>query len=155
MPTAGENPPYRPSDRPLGAYRFSVKIGGRTATEVGRFQSVSGLAHEFEVITHQEGGINDRTHKLPGQGSYPNLVLKQGYLTHPWLEKWHRDFLSTRQRYTVTVNLLDAAGETMRSWSFARCWPVKWEGPSLDGSQSAIAVQTVELAHDGPPPQGR
>lgn len=139
-----------PDDRPLGAFRFSVEIQGLDKP-VGRFQGVSGLSHEFEIVEHQEGGLNDLKHKLPGQGSYPNLVLKSGYLTHPALEEWHRDFLKKRgPRCTVTVKLLDLAGEPVRSWSYARCWPVKWEGPSLDSGQAAIAVQTVELAHDGP-----
>lgn len=147
---------YKPPDRPMGAYCFSVEIGSNKEP-AGRFQSVSGLSHEFEVVTHQEGGLNQHTHKLPGQGSYPNLVLKQGYITQPWLEDWHRNFLTRRDRQTVTVKLLhvnDHASsdlQPVRTWVFSRCWPVKWEGPTLDSSQPAIAVQTIELAHDGPP----
>ncbi len=138
----------RPDSRPLGAFRFSVSIEGFDGA-VARFQSVGGLSHEFEITTHQEGGLNDRTHKLPGQGSYPNLVLKTGYLLKPALENWHREFSKKRgPRRTVTVNLLNLAGDTVRTWSFSRCWPVKWEGPQLDGAQSQIAVQTLELAYD-------
>lgn len=138
----------RPDSRPVGAFRFSVQVEGMDGA-VARFQSVGGLSHEFEVVTHQEGGTNDRTHKLPGQGSYPNLVLKTGYVINPALEKWHRDFVKNRgPRRTVTVNLLNLAGDTVRTWSFNRCWPVKWEGPQLDATQAQIAVQTLELAYD-------
>lgn len=139
----------RPDARPIGAFRFAVKVDGIPDT-AARFQSVSGLSHEFEIVTHQEGGLNDRTHQLPGQGKYPNLVLKTGYLVNPALESWHRDFVKNRgPRRNVTVDLLDLSGAKVRSWTFERCWPVKWEGPQFDGSQAAIAVQTLELAHEG------
>lgn len=138
----------RPDSRPIGAFRFRVKIDGFEGV-VAHFQSVGGMSHEFEVTTHQEGGINDRTHKLPGQGSYPNLVLKTGYLVNPALEMWHRDFAKKRgPRRNVTVEMLNLAGAKVRTWSFQNCWPVKWEGPQLDGTQSQIAVQTLELAYD-------
>ncbi|MCB9527957.1 MAG: phage tail protein [bacterium] len=136
---------FAANSRPYGKFRFAVEISGLT---VGHFQSVSGLAHEIEVYTHQEGGLNDRTHKLPAQGSYPNLVLKAGYAVDDTLEKWHRKFPSGGRK-NVTITLRDDAGQALKSWSFRDAWPVKWEGPEFDASQSQIAVQSIELAHNG------
>lgn len=136
---------YTAASRPKGKFRFTVEISGLT---VAHFQNVSGLSHEIEVFTHQEGGVNDRTHKLPTQGSYPNLVLKAGYAVDDTLERWHRGFPGSGRK-NVTVSLLGDDGKVARSWSFRDAWPVKWEGPELDASQSQLAMQTVELAHNG------
>lgn len=136
---------FAANSRPYGKFRFAVEISGLT---VAHFQSVAGLAHEIEVYTHQEGGLNDRTHKLPAQGSYPNLVLKAGYAVDDTLESWHRKF-PRGGRKNVTITLRDDAGQALKSWTFREAWPVKWEGPELDASQSQIAVQSIELAHNG------
>lgn len=137
---------FAANSRPFGKFRFAIEISGLT---VAHFQSVTGLAHEVEVFTHQEGGQNERTHKLPAQGSYPNLVLKAGYAVDDTLEKWHRKFPHGEGRKNVTITLHDDMGQTKKTWSFRDAWPVKWEGPELDASQSQIAVQSIELAHSG------
>lgn len=136
-----------PNNRPEGKFRFAVEITGLT---VAHFQSVSGLSHEVEVFEHTEGGRNDRTVKLPGQGKYPNIVLKIGYTTSDELERWHRDFLKNRKpRKDVSIILRKFDGTEIKRWNFSRAWPVKWEGPELDSTQSQIAVESLELAHDG------
>lgn len=137
---------FTASSRPHGKFRFAVKIDGLA---VAHFQSVTGLSHEVEVFTHQEGGLNDRTHKLPAQGSYPNVVLKAGYAVDGTLENWHRGFPHQMGRKNVTIVLRDDAGNDLRSWTCAEAWPVKWEGPELDSSQSQLAMQSIELAHRG------
>lgn len=137
------------SDRPYGKFRFKVEIEGLT---LGHFQSVSGLSHEVEVLTHQEGGVNDRLHKLPGQGSYPNLTLKLGYVNSQMLENWHARYISKpglMDRKNLSIVLVDDQSREVKRWSFAKCWPVKWEGPEFDASASQIVVETVELAHQG------
>lgn len=137
------------ADRPYGKFRFKVEIDGLT---MAHFQSVSGLSHEIEVLTHQEGGINDRLHKLPGQGSYPNITMKLGYVHSAMLEGWHKSF--TRKpggvgRKNGSIVLLDDRGDEVGRWNFQRAWPVKWEGPEPDSSGSDIAVETIEIAHEG------
>ena len=135
---------------PVGKFRFSVKVGEH---EVGRFQSVGGLSHEIEVVSHQEGGLNDRVHMLPGQGKFANVVLKRGYLVDPFFEDWHMQFARDPNgagRKDVSVDLFADDGRTvLATWNVARAWPAKWQGPELDSSGGAIAIETVELAHRG------
>jgi phage tail-like protein len=136
-------------DRPLGKFRFKVEIDGLT---LAHFQSITGLQHEIEALEFQEGGVNDRMHKLPGQGRYPNLVLKAGYVNSEMLEGWHMDFTKKPgavRRKNGSIILCDDAGETVARWNFFQAWPVKWEGPQLDSSGQDILVETVEIAHHG------
>jgi phage tail-like protein len=136
-------------DRPLGKFRFKVEIDGLT---LAHFQSISGLQHEIEALEFKEGGVNDRMHKLPGQGRYPNLVLKVGYVNSQMLEGWHMGFTQNPggvRRKNGSIILCDDAGEPVTRWNFFQAWPVKWEGPQLDSSGTDILVETVEIAHHG------
>ncbi len=138
-----------PSTRPFGKFRFIVEVDGLS---LAHFQSVGGLSHEIEVLAQQEGGVNDRLHKLPGQGSYPNLVLKVGYIDNRLLEVWHFDYgksPSGAGRKSGSIVMLNDDGSEKARWNFTRAWPVKWEGPELDASQSQIMVESVEIAHEG------
>ena len=134
---------------PYGKFRFKVEVDGVT---LAHFQSVSGLTHEIEVLTYQEGGVNDRQHKLPGQGSYPNITFKQGYVHTAFLEDWHFNFSKKPGavgRKTGSIILLGDEGTEIGRWNFERAWPVKWEGPEFDSGQSEHHVESVEIAHEG------
>ena len=135
--------------RPSGKFRFLVEVDGVT---MAHFQSVTGLSHEIEVLTHQEGGVNDRLHKLPSQGSYPNIVLKLGYMSSELAETWHTRFSrnpTSEGRKNGSIVLLNDDGAEVTRWNFRRAWPVKWEGPELDVSAAEIAVESIEIAHEG------
>ncbi len=135
--------------RPYARFRFSVEIDG---LQLAHFQSVSGLSHEIEVLSQPEGGMNDRLHKLPAQGSYPNIVMKIGYVDGRLLEDWHFGFVKRPGgvgRKNGSIVLHDDDGREAARWNFVRAWPVKWEGPELDATQSQILIESVEIAHEG------
>jgi phage tail-like protein len=141
--------PQQSSTRPYGKFRFLVEVDGLT---LAHFQSVGGLNHEIQAVEYQEGGVNDRLHKLPGQGRYPNLTLKVGYVDNRLLEGWHRNFSQTPGkvgRKNGSIVLLNDDGAEIARWNFTRAWPVKWEGPELDATQSALLVESIEIAHEG------
>ncbi|MFN3203001.1 MAG: phage tail protein [Bradymonadia bacterium] len=134
--------------RPMGKFRFKFEVDGIT---MAHFQSVTGLGHEIEVLEQQEGGVNEYMHKLPGQGRYSNLVLKVGWVSTQLVEDWHMGFARNPkgvQRKTGALVLLDDAGQEAKRWDFKGAWPVKWEGPAPDTSQSAIAVESIEIAYE-------
>ena len=45
--------------------------------------------------------------------------------------------------------LMNSAGEDVWRWNFKDAYPVKWSGPELRGSNTEVAVETLELAHRG------
>lgn len=124
---------------------FLAEVLGRT---LGSFAAIRGLEARVDILEYREGGINDAVHRLPGQVSYPNLVLSNG-LTSRAIEEW---FALTRlgaERHTMTVTFLDAAGKAVRAWSFAEAFPVRWTGPVLDADSGAVAGEELEIAHGG------
>jgi phage tail-like protein len=70
------------------------------------------------------------------------------------LWSWYCDVMQGKvERKNVSVMLMNSAGEEQQRWNFQRAYPVKWAGPNLRASASEVAVETLELAHDGLAPK--
>lgn len=138
-----------PSSRyPQLAFRFNVEID---SIQVGSFSECSGIQVETEVEEIQVGGLNDWRPKLPKGSKYGNLVLKRGITDSDVLWKWHQQVVAGKfERKNVAIVLWNerVADEQWR-WTFKDAFPVKWTGPELKGDSSAVAVETLELAHHG------
>lgn len=143
----------RTTDPPFTG-RFVLTVDGMT---IGSFTEVSGLAVQIEVEELAEGGQNQYTHRLPGRMKWPNLVFKRGITDSDnlfdWLASCSGDGLAGAgnkvQRRNGAVTVLDAAGRTVRSWTFVDALPVKWSGPRLSASSRDLAVEELEVCHCG------
>lgn len=140
MATAKRRYPYQ-------GFNFLIEIQGLIA---GGFSEVSGIQAETEVEEIKEGGVNDHVHKLPKATKYPNVAFKRGITDSDILWRWHQDVIAGNfERRTVFVVLRDASGDEKWRWSFIEAYPVKWIGPDLKADSSAVAIESLELAHDG------
>ena len=133
-------------DQSTPAIWFELDIQGQS---VGYFTEVTGLSAEVETLTYSEGGMNEFQHKLPTRVKYPNLVLKRGMTTKAELQAWFQKSHTQAERTGIRLTMLDNAGTRMRTWSFVNAFPVKWTGPNFNVSQSAVAVEQIEIAHEG------
>lgn len=132
---------------PYLSFRFLVEIQNLV---VAGFSEASGLSAETEFDEYREGGVNEFVHKLPKNTKYSNLTLKRGLTDSDALWKWHHDVIMGKvERRTVNLVLLDSEGNETWRWSFENAYPVKWVGPELKSDGSAIALETLEIAHDG------
>ena len=125
---------------------FKVKIGSES---IGMFTECSGLTVEYEVFNWEEGGQNEFVHRLRGRAKYPNLVLKRGVTHESALGKWFFDCRDKTKRNLVVVQLVGPDGKTVRTWSFANAFPVKWTGPTFNAGANNVATETLEIAHEG------
>src|SRR5918995_6928649 len=89
---------------------FELKLTPKT-TPIGYFMEVSGLSSELETMTYNEGGRNDRVHKLPTRMKHPNLVLKRGVTTIKDLQEWVLDSFMGPQLKTITLTMLNQEHE--------------------------------------------
>jgi phage tail-like protein len=137
---------------PYGNYYFALEIG---STEVGHFMECSGLKNASAVFEIEEGGLNGRTHKRVGQSKWENLVLRYASSNSTfmveWRDKWLQDKFTDglRTAFSGAIRLCDNSGATLRTYSFKNAWPVSWEGPSFNSGSSELAIETLEIAHDG------
>jgi phage tail-like protein len=134
-----------PSTTAHASMAFTAEVLGRT---LGSFAAIRGLEAQVDILEYREGGINDLVHRLPGQLSYPNLVLSGG-VTSRAVEEWFAQTRLGADRHTMTVTFLDSAGTAVRAWSFAAAFPVRWTGPVLAAGGGAVAGEELEVAHGG------
>lgn len=116
----------------------------------GGFSECSGLDLTMTPESYSEGGNNGGALKFLGRASWSNIVLKRGIAPSPDLWQWHQDYLEGKgKRRDGVISLLDDNGETVRSWRFRRGLPVAWSGPAMNATQSQVAVEKIEIAHEG------
>jgi phage tail-like protein len=140
-------PPPKRTD-PYAVYNFRVEIDGIVA---GAFAEVSGLDSSTEVIEYRAGDMKANSSiKLPGLTKYPNIVLKRGLTKDLSLWQWRKALVNGQvdRRNGVVILMDESRAEVMR-WMFRNGLPVKWEGPDLDASSSEVAIETLEIAHEG------
>jgi phage tail-like protein len=134
---------------PLPVFCFLVQLPGIGGEAF--FKSVSGLKYETEVVPVREGGQNLTNFNLIGGVKWSNIVLKQGFTKDSGLLKWQKDWCKPTpgSRIDGTITQLDTALVAQCTWTFVRGWPVKWEMAELDASKNELAIETLEIAHEG------
>jgi len=135
---------------PYKTYNFLVEIDG--ITQAG-FRECRGLDAIQDIIEYREG--KDRSlslRKLPGLARYPNIVLLRGITTDLALWKWREEVISGKvNRKSCTISLCDDTGPggIKMSWNFSEAWPIKWAGPSFDATANEVAIEMLEITHEG------
>lgn len=132
---------------PLRAFTFLVEIDG--ITRAG-FRECSGLDSIQDVIEYREGNEALTSRKLPGLVHYANITLKRGQTDDVQLWEW-RDRASRGkvERKNGSIVMLDETGAEKLRWNFINGWPTKWSGPSLNAAGNEVAVESLEIAHEG------
>ncbi len=135
---------------PEGNYVFALEIDG---IEVAQFLECSGLKSSTTVFELEEGGMNHRVHKLPGQSRWDNIVLRYGVTNDVSVMQWRGEVLSddfgSGNRKSGSIVVKNNQMEVVRRYNFIQAWPVSWEGPSFSASGAELAIESVELAHHG------
>lgn len=133
---------------PLPVFHFSVDWGGsRTG-----FTEASGLDLAIEPIEYREGNSPlYSAHKMPGMPKYSDVTLKRGIVPgdnefFDWVKTAR---LNKVERRDVTIALLNEEHEPVVVWKLRNAWVTRIEGPELDASGNAVAIETLVLAHDG------
>ena len=135
-------------DDPYKGYNFLVEIDGIT---VAAFRQVGGLASETEVIEYRVGSDKTNTaRKLPGLTKYTNIVLKRGITQNTELWNWRKAIeQGTPDRRNGAIVLLDDERNPVRRWRFTEGWITKFDGPDLNAKGNEVAIETIEIAHEG------
>ncbi|MDT5040529.1 MAG: hypothetical protein QOE51_1514 [Actinoplanes sp.] len=140
------------------AMRFRVSVDG---INLGSWASCAGLSVEFKNKRIAEGGNYDYSVILPDRIEYKAVTLRramsqqesaivQGWLTAV-VSGWYqaaspRDFGPR----TAQIELFDATGSgVVASWTLRNVYPSRWTGPDLDATGSRIAIEQLELVHEG------
>jgi phage tail-like protein len=134
---------------PLINFNFLVEIDGIVRAA---FREAGGLDSSINVIEYREGGENIVNRKLPGQLKFSNVTLKWGMSDDTDLYDWHRQWATgdpAATRRNGSIVLLDRQGQEKARWNFFSAWPSKWTGPSFSSESNDIAIESLEIAHEG------
>jgi phage tail-like protein len=132
---------------PYGNFNFLLEIEGIARAT---FAEVTGGDSTVDVTEYREGGDNTTPRKLPGQTKHANLVLRWGTTHDLELWNWHRDVVrGTVVRRNGSIVGLDRRNEEVARWNFVSAWPAKYDMPDFNAEGNDVAVESLELAHEG------
>lgn len=133
---------------PLPTFHFTVEWGG---TRVG-FSEVTGLTQENQAIEYRDGSFPEYSSiKMPGLRKFSNITMKRGVV------KGDNDFfkwlstvkMNTVERRNLVISLRNEELQPVMVWNISNAFPVKVEGPALKASANEVAIESIELAHEG------
>jgi phage tail-like protein len=140
------NDPYPDSN-------FEISIAGISddgRSVKGSFAEVSGLQAEIEVIEYRTGSDDTAVRKLPGLRKFSNITLKRGIIGDLTFWNWLASAMNGQVvRADGTIVLLDEKRQPVVTWKFHRAWPCRWSGPDLDGKSREVALEMLEICHEG------
>lgn len=105
-----------------------------------------------DAIEYREGNEPPTVRKIPGLIKYGNVTLKWGTTDSMELYKWRQLVEQGKMkdaRRNVAIVLLDEEGNTKCRWEFSQAWPNKYDAPDFSAKGNEIAIETLEIAHEG------
>jgi len=133
---------------PIPKFSFQVKWDANVMS----FQEVSGLSIETTPIEYRHGDSPAfSTIKMPGIKKYGNVTMKKGVFKsdNKFWDWFNQIKMNTIKRVPVIISLLDEAGKPTMVWTLANAWPTKITGTDLKAEGNEVAVETIEIAHEG------
>ncbi len=135
-----------PAD-PFSNSNFKLEISGIT---VAGFSECTGLNTETNVIDYREGQENITPRKLPGLSKFGNITLKRGITLDKTIYLWRKTVTDGDiERKNLSIVLQNEKHDEVVRWNVVRAWPSKYTAPDLKATANEIAIEAVELTHEG------
>lgn len=136
---------------PLVSAWFGVEFQGQI---VGAFRECSGLGSENEVVEYKASGPNGEyvIKKVPGRLKWNNIILKRGITDSMDMWQWRKLVEQGKisdARKNGTITMYNQQGTAVAKWNFLNAWPSKLTGPSADASNNEVAIEELEITHEG------
>lgn len=133
---------------PLPKFHFQVDWGGK---RIG-FTEVSGLNVETQAIEYREGNMPQYNKlQMPGMQKYGPITMKRGTVKgdNEFFTWWNTVALNTIERRDLTISLLNEKHEPVVVWKVNRAWPTKATSTDLKSDGNEVAIETIEIVHEG------
>lgn len=136
------------AEYPIPKFHFQVDWGG---TKIG-FTEVSGLEVTTEKMEYRDGSSPEYVKlQIPGMQTQSNITMKRGIFAgdNEYYDWWNTVALNTIERRDVTISLLNEDHEPVVVWKVKNAWPTKVTSTDLNSTGNEVAVETLELTHEG------
>jgi phage tail-like protein len=132
---------------PFASFNFKLEIEGIT---VAGFSEVTGLNQESNVIDYREGQEPITPRKLPGLNKWGNITLKRGISPDLSVYNWRKTVTDGDiERRNASIVLHNEKHEEVVRWNLVNAWPSKYVGPDLKANANEVAIESIELTHEG------
>ena len=132
---------------PFASFNFKLEIEGIT---VAGFSEVTGINQESNVIDYREGQEPITPRKLPGLNKFGNITLKRGISPDLSVYNWRKTVTDGDiERRNASVVLHNEKHEEVVRWNLVNAWPSKYVGPDLKANANEVAIESIELTHEG------
>ncbi|MGJ8744854.1 phage tail protein [Polaribacter sp.] len=134
---------------PIPKFYFMVDWGATTNII---FQEVRGLDTNTETEANRQGNnpvfsvISMPGLKKNGKVTLKQAIFEKGTAFWDWYEKVK---MNTINRENVVVKLIDEAGNVTMEWTLLNAYPVKLTATDLQSDGSEVAIESIEIAHEG------
>lgn len=136
------------AEYPLPKFHFYVEWAGASI----KFSEVSGLDRENEVIEYRDGASPEYSKlKMPGLQKYSNITLKRGVFAgdNEFFDWINTVKMNTIERRDITISLLNENHEPVMVWKVKNAWPAKIQSTDLKADGNEVAIESMELVHEG------
>lgn len=133
---------------PIPKFHFQVEWGG---SKIG-FTEVTGLDISTEVIEYRDGASPEFSKiKMPGQRTFSNITLKRGTFAgdNEFYNWFNTVNMNQIERRDLTISLLNENHEPVVVWKVKNAWPLKVTPTDLSAEGNEVALESLELAHEG------
>jgi phage tail-like protein len=133
---------------PIPKFHFQVEWGG---AKIG-FTEVTGLDMSTDVIEYREGSSPEyHKVKMPGMQKFSNITMKRGTFKgdNDFYNWWNTIALNTIERRNLVISLLNENHEPVVVWKIKNAFPVKVQSTDLKSDGNEVAIETIEIAHEG------
>ncbi len=133
---------------PIPKFHFEIIIDGSKAY----FTEVSGLDMESQPIEYRKGNSPQfSTIKMPGMHKYNNITLKRGIFKNDnKLWDWFNNIkMNIVNKKTIIITLLDETKKPVMTWTLSNAWPTKIQATDMKADGNEVAVESIEIAHEG------
>ena len=136
MATGERTDPYR-------SYNFLVEIDG--IARAG-FRECAGLDSSQDPVEYREGNESLTVRKL----QQFNQIILCSITDDADLWNWRKKTIDGKvERKNGSIVLLDDTGAETVRWNFREGWPTKWTGADFNATGTDVAIETLEIAHEG------
>jgi len=134
---------------PLPKFYFMVDWGSTTNIPI---QEVSGLNIEAQPLLYRHGNSPVFSEiNMPGIVKNSNVTMKKGVFANDnsFWDWYNKIKMNTIERQNVVIKLLDEGGNPTMTWTLLNAWPTKISSTDLKSNANEVAVESIEIMHEG------
>ena len=127
--------------------RFKVEVGGH---DLGNWSKCEGLDVEWEIADYRAGDSGNQRWYFPANTKYSKIrIVRAASPQSKDVQAWLKSNSFEHKKESGKVTLYDSGYTEVMSWELVEAMPTKWSIAPFEAGGSNVALETLELIHQG------